>query len=115
MPLPQLLEAGATVALGADDPLLFGSRLAAQYATMRAAHGLDDAQLAELARMSVRASRAPESDTRAWLADIDAWSARREWNDEPVTNPPDPWTPGSDDDLWRQNEEHIAPPEPTPR
>ena len=28
VPLPQLLEAGATVALGADDPLLFGSRLA---------------------------------------------------------------------------------------
>ncbi len=28
VPLPTLLEAGATVALGADDPLLFGSRLA---------------------------------------------------------------------------------------
>ena len=28
VPLPQLLAAGATVALGADDPLLFGSRLA---------------------------------------------------------------------------------------
>ena len=41
VPLPDLLEAGATVALGADDPLLFGSRLAAQYATMRAAHELD--------------------------------------------------------------------------
>ena len=54
-----LLEAGATVALGADDPLLFGSRLAAQYATMRAAHELSDAELAGLARMSVRASRAP--------------------------------------------------------
>ena len=38
VPLPQLLAAGATVALGADDPLLFGSRLAGQYATMRAAH-----------------------------------------------------------------------------
>ena len=64
VPLPTLLAAGATVALGADDPLLFGSRLAGQYATMRAAHELDDAQLAELARMSVRASRAPE-DVRA--------------------------------------------------
>ena len=41
VPLPELLEAGATVALGADDPLLFGSRLAGQYATMRAAHDLD--------------------------------------------------------------------------
>src|SRR5689334_4312712 len=73
VPLPTLLEAGATVALGADDPLLFGSRLAAQYATMRAAHGLDDATLAELARMSVRASCAP-SDVRArLLAGIDGW------------------------------------------
>ena len=61
VPLPTLLAAGATVALGADDPLLFGSQLAEQYATMRAAHDLDDAQLAELGRMSIRASRAPET------------------------------------------------------
>ena len=73
VPLPQLLEAGATVALGADDPLLFGSRLASQYATMRAAHHLNDEQLAELARMSVRASLAPSDVVKAMLADIDAW------------------------------------------
>ena len=42
VPLPTLLEAGATVALGADDPLLFGSRLLGQYAAMRAAHDLSD-------------------------------------------------------------------------
>src|SRR5690349_15191282 len=60
VPLPELMRAGATIALGADDPLLFGSRLAAQYATMRAAHELDDESLAELARMSVRASCAPD-------------------------------------------------------
>jgi len=76
VPLPTLLEAGATVALGADDPLLFGSRLAGQYATMRAAHDLDDATLAELARMSVRASRAPDSTKRDILGDIDCWLAR---------------------------------------
>lgn len=75
VPLPQLLAAGATVALGADDPLLFGSRLAGQYATMRAAHDLEDAQLAELARMSVRASRAPEDVRTRVLADIDGWLA----------------------------------------
>ncbi|GAB2873091.1 adenosine deaminase [Myroides odoratimimus subsp. xuanwuensis] len=75
VPLPQLLEAGATVALGADDPLLFGSQLAAQYATMRAAHELDDATLAELARMSMRASRAPSDVQSAALRDIDAWLA----------------------------------------
>lgn len=75
VPVPQLLDAGATVALGADDPLLFGSRLAGQYATMRAAHDLSDDQLAELARMSLRASRAPEELTRTALKGIDAWLA----------------------------------------
>ena len=63
------------MALGADDPLLFGSRLASQYTTMRAAHSLSDCRLAELARMSVRASRAPEALKRSILGDIDAWLA----------------------------------------
>ncbi|NPC98501.1 adenosine deaminase [Nocardioides sp. zg-DK7169] len=75
VPLPTLLAAGATVALGADDPLLFGSRLAGQYATMRAAHDLSDDQLAELGRMSVRASRAPDEVKARILADVDAWLA----------------------------------------
>lgn len=73
VPLPELLAAGATVALGADDPLLFGSRLAGQYATMRAAHELTDAQLAELARGSVRASAASETQKSGWLGEIDRW------------------------------------------
>ena len=76
VPLPELMAAGATIALGADDPLLFGSRLAGQYATMRAAHELDDRQLAELARMSFRASYAPEDVRKAALEDVDAWLTR---------------------------------------
>jgi adenosine deaminase len=83
VPLPQLLEAGATVALGADDPLLFGSRLAAQYATMRAAHDLPDTTLAELARMSVRASRAPGDVRERLLAGIDAWLAGQDAPESP--------------------------------
>jgi adenosine deaminase len=75
VPLPMLLAAGATVALGADDPLLFGSRLEGQYASMRAAHDLTDIQLAELARMSVRAARAPEALKAEVTAEIDAWLA----------------------------------------
>jgi adenosine deaminase len=73
VPLPALLEAGATIALGADDPLLFGSRLAGQYATMRAAHDLDDETLAELAAMSVRASCAPEEVKTRLLAEVTDW------------------------------------------
>jgi adenosine deaminase len=75
VPLPLLLEAGVTVALGADDPLLFAARLADQYALMRAAHGLCDTDLAELARMSVRASCAPAERQSEMLAGIDGWLA----------------------------------------
>ncbi len=75
VPLPTLLEAGATVALGADDPLLFGSRLTGQYATMRAAHDLGDEKLAELAAMSIRASRAPDDTKATLLHDVKAWLA----------------------------------------
>jgi adenosine deaminase len=75
VPLPTLMAAGATVALGADDPLLFGSRLAGQYATMRAAHELGDAELAELGRMSIRASRAPEDLKVQLICEVDRWLA----------------------------------------
>lgn len=75
VPLPVLLEAGATVALGADDPLLFAERLVAQYEAARTVHGLDDGALADLARASIRASRATPSDKTVWLAEVDAWLA----------------------------------------
>ena len=73
VPVPALLQAGATVALGADDPLLFGSRLHGQYAAVRAAHDLDDTALAALARMSVEASCAPDSLKAELGREIDDW------------------------------------------
>ena len=72
VPLRQIMEAGIPVALGADDPLLFGTRLSDQYTAARRL-GLDDAELAELARGSVQGSRAPEQVRASALADIDAW------------------------------------------
>jgi adenosine deaminase len=75
VPVRALLRAGARLALGADDPLLFGSRLADQYRTARDVHGLDDAGLAELARHSIRGSRAPAAVRNGLLADVDAWLA----------------------------------------
>jgi adenosine deaminase len=76
VPVPELLGDGIPIALGADDPLLFGSRLTAQYEIARRVHGLADEQLAELARMSVRGSTAPPSTARRLLRGIDAWLAR---------------------------------------
>ena len=75
VPLVRLLGAGIPVALGADDPLLFGARLTAQYEIARAAHGLPDDRLAELARMSVRGSMAPPEIKASLLTAIDAWLA----------------------------------------
>src|SRR6516164_3789074 len=75
VPLRRLAEAGVPVALGADDPLLFGPRLTAQYEIARHAHGFGDAELADLARTSVLASVAPEPLRARLLAGIDDWLA----------------------------------------
>ncbi|MEU9032897.1 adenosine deaminase [Streptomyces sp. NPDC048383] len=73
VPLRTLFEAGVPMALGADDPLLFGSRLAAQYEFARRHHAFTDAELAELARQSVRGSAAPEDVQAKLLGGIDHW------------------------------------------
>jgi adenosine deaminase len=75
VPLRQLMDAGIAVALGADDPLLFGPRLNAQYELGRQVYGLTDIELASLARMSVRGSAAPADVQKELLAGIDTWLA----------------------------------------
>ncbi|KWX02737.1 adenosine deaminase [Carbonactinospora thermoautotrophica] len=75
VPVRQLFEAGVPIALGADDPLLFGSRLVEQYEIARREHGLSDAELAELARASIRGSAAPDEVKKRLLAGVDAWLA----------------------------------------
>ena len=75
VPLRQLVDAGARVALGADDPLLFGPRLLAQYEIAREVQGFPDADLAGLARSSVDVSRAPHDVRKRLLAGIDDWLA----------------------------------------
>lgn len=73
VPLRRLYDAGARIALGADDPLLFGSRLAEQYEAARNVHGFSDTELAGLARGSVLASTAPDDVHKSLLAEIDTW------------------------------------------
>jgi adenosine deaminase len=73
VPLRRFREYGVPVALGADDPLVFGSGLADQYRIARDVLGFADAQLADLARSSIRGSAAP--DKRASLTDVDRWMA----------------------------------------
>ncbi len=74
VPVRALMEAGATIALGADDPLLFLSRLSRQYEIVRN-NGFTDEELAHLAKSSIAASFASEESKRAWMDDVDAWLA----------------------------------------
>jgi adenosine deaminase len=78
VPIRTLVEAGVPIALGADDPLHFGPRLVKQYEIARDVHGFTPAELAELARMSVRGSAAPPDTRASLLAAIDAWLAAGE-------------------------------------
>lgn len=73
LPLRTLVDSGARVALGADDPLLFGPRLTAQYEHARTVHGFSDDEIAALARSSVDASYASPAARARMLDGIDAW------------------------------------------
>lgn len=75
VPGPRLRAAGVPVVLGADDPLLFGSRLAAQYVVARHHWGSTDAELAAMASESVLASSAPAETRQRLLAGITTWLA----------------------------------------
>jgi adenosine deaminase len=72
-PLPALLAAGVPCSLGADDPLLFGASLLDEYGHARTTLGLDDAQLAEIARVSLRSGGAPSALRERALAGVDGW------------------------------------------
>jgi len=76
VPLRALVDAGARVALGADDPLLFGSRLLDQYEIARSVHGCSDEETAALASWSVQSSTAPGYVRARLLAGIDTWLSR---------------------------------------
>jgi adenosine deaminase len=72
-PFPRLLAAGLVVTLNSDDPSMFRSPLAGEYALARTVFGLDDVALAERARCGVRASFAEETRKNTLLAEIDHW------------------------------------------
>ncbi|MFF2025524.1 adenosine deaminase [Streptomyces sp. NPDC058171] len=73
VPLRTMFDAGVPLALGADDPLLFGARLNEQYELARTVHGFSDPELAELARQSIRASAAPREEKERLLGEVNTW------------------------------------------
>ncbi|WP_425569445.1 hypothetical protein [Nonomuraea salmonea] len=76
MPLRRLFDAGGADRAGRRrPPLLFGTRLLRQYELAREVYGFSDAEVAELARQSVRSSSAPESVRKELLKGVDDWLA----------------------------------------
>jgi adenosine deaminase len=75
LPIRALLAAGVPVALGSDDPLLFGGTVTDQYRIVRQHLGLADSELAALAHYSVSASAAPPAVKARIGAGIDGWLA----------------------------------------
>ena len=74
-PFRRLRDAGVVVTLNSDDPGLFGSWVSGEYLVARDAFGFDDAELADIAGASVRASFADDDVKTRILRDIEAWLA----------------------------------------
>jgi adenosine deaminase len=77
-PLPRLIEAGLVVTLNSDDPAMFASPVAGEYAAARRVFGLSDDQLAGLARAGVQASYADAGLKKELERDIEQWLEKGE-------------------------------------
>ena len=75
-PLPAMLEAGLVVTLNSDDPAFFGGYINENYQAMRDHAGIDDADLAEIARQSFRAAFIDDARRDALIAEVDAWATK---------------------------------------
>lgn len=75
-PLPRMLEAGLVVTLNSDDPAFFGGYINENYQAMRDHAGIDDAQLADIARNSFRSAFLNAAERQRLLDEVDAFAAR---------------------------------------
>ncbi len=74
-PLPAFVAAGVPVVINSDDPPMFGTTLNREYEIAAALLGLDDADIADLARAGVRHSFADDTVKTRILGEIDVYAA----------------------------------------
>ena len=74
-PIRAFRDAGVTITVNSDDPPMFGTTLTREYAIAAELLGLDRSGVAELARMAVRESFAPEDVRARVLGEIDTYVA----------------------------------------
>ncbi len=70
-PVEQLRTAGVRVSLNTDDPLLFGTSVASEYAQCAQTFGWDRSVLGAIARVSIESSFATQDRRRELLSDLD--------------------------------------------
>lgn len=73
VPLRAIYDSNVAIALGTDDPLLFGASLTDQYEAARSFHNFSDEELASLARQSFEVSTAPSALKEAGIKRINQW------------------------------------------
>ena len=74
-PLTVLLDAGVRCSINADDPILFGPDILAEYELCRTSLGMTDEQLAACAWTSIETTLAPADVKAAAKTAIDGWLA----------------------------------------
>lgn len=74
-PIREMVAAGVTVAIGSDDPPMFGTDLNTEYAVAARLLELDRAGVAELAKNAVTASFLDRAGKARLAAEIDAYTA----------------------------------------
>src|SRR5512143_86798 len=82
-PLPRLLDAGICVAIGADDPLLFGTTTSQEHALVRERFGFGERTMRLLAENSWRASFSPPADRDRALLELGARRPHRKGPPQP--------------------------------
>lgn len=73
VPVARIMESGVGVALGADDPLLFGNGLLDQYEIAHTTLNIGDKELAAIAERSIQASGMAEDLKSQYIGGIRRW------------------------------------------
>ncbi len=73
--LARLLAAGVNVTVNSDDPAYFGGYIGDNYIAVARALGLGETELAGIARNSLEATFAPDTDKARWVAQLDTFLA----------------------------------------
>jgi adenosine deaminase len=76
-PLARMLELGLVATVNSDDPAYFGGGIDRNFAAVRTALGVTDADAARLAAHSFEAAFVDPADRARWLAEVEGWTASR--------------------------------------